>query len=109
MCKVEPIARLCRMEKSVNLRESIYATLIAILGLSVVMVEKGLSQEFEAGLLEVNQASSSDWHSVFFNQTFSASPVVVLGPLSFNNAHGATLRVRNVTSTGFEFQIDEWD
>jgi hypothetical protein len=29
--------------------------------------------------------------------------------MSFNGGHPSTIRVRNVTSTSFQFQIDEWD
>jgi len=35
--------------------------------------------------------------------------VVVMGPPTHEGWHPATVRVRNVTDTGFEFQIDEWD
>ena len=63
---------------------------------------------FEVGEATVAQADPEEWHSVTF-----AAPIpmarVVLGPLSLNGPEDATLRVRNVTDTGFEFQIDEWD
>ncbi|MEO1331632.1 MAG: hypothetical protein AAFW46_18440 [Pseudomonadota bacterium] len=34
---------------------------------------------------------------------------VVLGPLSGNGPQPVSLRVREVTDQGFEFQVDEWD
>ena len=86
---------------------------LAILALCGLWVLAGIggvaAQEFEAGLLDVSQGSPDDWQPVLFNRPFSSVPVVVLGPLSANHAHGATLRVRRVATTGFEFQVDEWD
>ena len=82
----------------------------ALCGLWVLAGAGSISaQEFEAGLLDVSQGGAGDWHEVRFNRQFSSVPVVVLGPLSANHAHGATLRVRGVATTGFEFQVDEWD
>lgn len=62
----------------------------------------------EAGSLTVSQSGAGQWHSVAFSRSY-ANPVVVMGPLSFHGSQPATLRVRGVTSTGFQFQIDEWD
>ncbi|WP_138468789.1 G8 domain-containing protein [Poseidonocella sp. HB161398] len=62
----------------------------------------------EAGQVTVRQASPDDWYSVSFSQTIEDARVV-MGPLSFEGSNGATMRVRNVTDTGFEYQVDEWD
>ncbi len=62
----------------------------------------------EAGRATVSQADADRWHTVHLGGTY-ADPVVVLSPLSFNGAQPAAPRVRNVTSSSFEFQIDEWD
>lgn len=62
----------------------------------------------QAGTLTVTQADAGQWHSVRFAHALD-DPSVVMGPLSFNGGHAATLRVRDVTSQGFEFQLDEWD
>lgn len=62
----------------------------------------------EARHLTVSQASADQWHSVSFGATLTDA-VVVLGPLTNNDTDPATMRVRNVTDTGFEFQIDEYD
>ncbi|WP_299672063.1 Ig-like domain-containing protein [uncultured Roseobacter sp.] len=62
----------------------------------------------EAGTLTVSQAGPDQWHSVSFGAAI-ANAVVVLGPLSNNDTDPATMRVRNVTDTGFDFQIDEYD
>ena len=62
----------------------------------------------ESGSVTVSQTGPDQWHSVSFTEAI-ANAVVVLGPLSTNDPEQATTRVRNVTDTGFEFQIDEWD
>lgn len=36
-------------------------------------------------------------------------PIVVMGPPSFNGTQATTLRIRNVTSTGFQHYLQEWD
>ena len=62
----------------------------------------------EAGRLDVSQVNGSTWTSVSFSQALDNASVVV-GPLTSNDGSPATVRVRNVTDTGFEVQIDEWD
>lgn len=36
-------------------------------------------------------------------------PIVVMGPPSFNGNHPSTVRVRNVTSSSFDHNLQEWD
>ncbi len=62
----------------------------------------------EAGSVTVSQSSRDEWHTVNLMNSYT-SPVVTMGPLSYNGAHPSTVRVRNVTSASFEFKIDEWD
>lgn len=62
----------------------------------------------ETGEITVDQQSEDQWHRVDLINTF-ANPVVVMGPPSYNGSEPTTIRVRNVTSDSFEFQIDEWD
>ncbi|PAP75965.1 hypothetical protein BSZ37_05680 [Rubrivirga marina] len=62
----------------------------------------------EAGSATVSQASGAQWHAVAFQRPF-ADPVVVMGPPSSGDPEPVTVRVRNVTASGFEFQLDEWD
>lgn len=64
---------------------------------------------YERGMLGTSQAGPAAWSPVTFAKPFPAAPVVVLGPASSNDPEPATVRVRYVTATGFEFQIDEWD
>lgn len=64
--------------------------------------------KLEIGELTLSQVDGDQWHAVTFDSTYN-NPVVVLGPVSYNDSEPATTRVRNVTSTGFECQVDEWD
>jgi lysophospholipase L1-like esterase len=57
----------------------------------------------EAAVISVN----SDWKRVDFNQSFN-DPIVVAGPLGLAQDEPATLRIRNVESTGFEIKVQEW-
>lgn len=62
----------------------------------------------QSGVVSVEQSSSEQWHSVFFDAAIEDA-VVVLGPVTINGDDALSTRVRNVTDTGFEFQLDEWD
>ncbi len=61
----------------------------------------------EVGKLSIRQATRNRWHSLDFIHQFQ-DPVVIMQPLSYNSGDPATIRIRNVTTLGFEFQIDEW-
>ena len=58
--------------------------------------------------MTVRQRDANEWHAVTFAQPFT-NPVVVVGPVSYEGTDPASARVRRVTATGFEFQVDEWD
>jgi chitodextrinase len=49
-----------------------------------------------------------NWKTVTFSQPF-VDPVVVAGPPSFADAKPVTLRIRNVTSTGCQVRVDEYE
>jgi uncharacterized protein (DUF1800 family) len=55
------------------------------------------------------QSNGNQWNAVTFTRVFRDPPVVVMGPATQVNGEQCVLRVRNVTTTGFEYQIDEWD
>ena len=61
----------------------------------------------EAGVVEVRQRAG-EWFAVEFARPLD-DPAVVMGPISSNGGQPATMRVRDVTATGFEYQLDEWD
>jgi hypothetical protein len=62
----------------------------------------------EVGRVSVNQSDSDHWHHVSLINTY-VDPVVIMQPPSRNGGHPSTIRLRNVSPTAFEFQIDEWD
>ncbi|MCB9990736.1 MAG: type I secretion C-terminal target domain-containing protein [Rhodospirillales bacterium] len=61
----------------------------------------------EAGRTTVTQLNSTQWHTVNFTDTLT-NPVIKMFAEDVAS-DPFTLRVRNVTDTGFEFQIDEYD
>ena len=65
--------------------------------------------KYESGSLTFSQPNASTWKAVTFTTAFPSAPVVVLGSSTNADAAGFAARVRNVTATGFEYQIDEWD
>lgn len=67
-----------------------------------------LSGQLEIGTVTVGQNGGEQWHSVTFSAAIPDARVV-MGPLDSVGKHAAVMRVRNVTDSGFEFQIDEWD
>ncbi len=62
-------------------------------------------------LLEVGEVEIDDgWQRIDFRRTF-VDAIVVAKPLSVsaNEYSPATVRIRNVDSTGFEIRVQEWD
>ena len=51
---------------------------------------------------------TDQWKNVNFGQNI-ADPIVVIGPLSNTSTQPAGGRLRNVTSTGFQVRVQEWD
>lgn len=66
--------------------------------------DEPLTAEIEMGEIAV----TGSWVRVPINNTF-VNPIVVAGPPSFNDAAPCAVRVRNVTPTGFEIRVAEWD
>ncbi len=62
----------------------------------------------EVGKLLVRQGKSNRWHKISFLNEFR-NPVVIMQPLSYNFGDPAVIRIKNVTTLDFEFQIDEWN
>lgn len=61
------------------------------------------SLRLEAGEIAV----TSDWRKVSFASSYQ-QPIVVTGPLSVNDQAPVTVRLRNVTATGFEIRLIQW-
>lgn len=58
----------------------------------------------EAGEIAVDHT----WKRVNFTRPFF-KPVVVIGGLSANSTHAAVVRLRNVTASGFDIRVQEWE
>ncbi|WP_176159491.1 DUF1800 family protein [Prosthecobacter debontii] len=67
-----------------------------------------VAAKIEVGDVTVTQSNATTWTTVTLGNTYTA-PVVVMGPLSYRSSTSLTIRVRNVTSTSFQFQVDRWD
>lgn len=72
------------------------------------VIVDGSDAHIEIGSTRVEQVNGSQWHSVSFEEAIE-NAAVVMGPASSEGGNPLNLRVRNVTETGFEFQVDEWD
>ncbi|MEM6348222.1 MAG: DUF1501 domain-containing protein [Bacteroidota bacterium] len=59
-------------------------------------------------LTSILQNNSNTWHTVNLKR-FYANPVVIMGTPSWHGNQPITVRVRNVGSHSFEWQVDEWD
>lgn len=62
----------------------------------------------ESGTVSTDQASPGTWHTVTFTQEIS-NAVVAMMVNTTADADPTTVRVRNITETGFQFQMDEYD
>ena len=69
---------------------------------------KPLETIYEHGVIEMAQADANEWTSVSLQNTYQR-PVVLMGPVSYNGGDPSTVRVSNVSTTSFDFQVDEWD
>jgi parallel beta-helix repeat protein len=71
-------------------------------------IEQGSEKIGETGTVTVGQDSADQWHTVRFSEALD-DPAVIMSGMTNNDGEPYTVRVRNVTDEGFEFQIDEWD
>lgn len=75
---------------------------------AVLFTLTGIPRQSEAGSVTVNQTNAGQWRTITLAHAYK-NPVVVMGAPSANDSEALTVRVRHVTSTSFEFQLDEWD
>ncbi|ELZ79081.1 hypothetical protein C455_09358 [Haloferax larsenii JCM 13917] len=62
----------------------------------------------ETGVIRTDQPGSDQWHSVALDGRYS-DPVVFAQVMSYEGTNPCHIRVQNVASDSFEFQIEEWD
>ena len=63
----------------------------------------------EIGFITMDWTVGDPWAQITFEHPFSVAPAVVAKPLTYEGGDPTITRVRNVTSTGFEIRIQEWD
>jgi len=62
----------------------------------------------EAGIVTADQADRDEWHTVSLDEDVT-DPVAFAQVMSYDGSDPCHVRLRSVGSTGFEFQIEEWD
>ncbi|MEP2783907.1 MAG: G8 domain-containing protein [Pseudoruegeria sp.] len=62
----------------------------------------------QTGDLVIQQDDASQWHTVTFEQAMD-DPIVAASVVTMDGENAVHIRVQNVTETGFEFQLEEWD
>lgn len=72
--------------------------------ISVQSSQQANGLHIEAGEVSV----STSWARVTFGNPFN-NPIVVAGPPSVNNSDPCVVRIRNITRTGFDIQLAEWN
>ena len=80
-------------------------------GTSMASVTVTVTTEIQQAILPLETGEveiTHEWTEVLFTKTFT-NPVVVAKPPSFVDSDPCVVRIRNVTETGFEIRIQEWD
>lgn len=62
----------------------------------------------EARSLSVTQADDAQWHRVTLRNAY-ANPVVLMNMTSSNGGQPCHIRLRHITGSSFQYQIEEWD
>ena len=61
----------------------------------------------ESGTVSVNQPNRTTWRTVNLKSSYD-NPVVIMEPVSYQGGQPAHIRLRNVRSGSFQYQIEEW-
>lgn len=67
-----------------------------------------VNTSLDTGTAQGEQNSPDDFLSVIFGKRLS-NPIVIMGPPSYKGSNPTAVRVRNVSTSGFQYQIEEWD
>ena len=99
-----------RAQAGVTLIEVV--AVIAVMMIAVPPLTGLYTQVASASVDETYQAEALSLAETLMEEIVSKAyedPVVIMGPLTSAGGHPSTVRVKNVSPTGFEWQIDEWD
>ena len=80
---------------------------IALLDRDILSIHPG-DLVYESGRLVTSQDSATQWHTLSFTNVYS-NPIVIMGTPSYDGADPMVMRVKDVTSTSCEYQLDEWN
>lgn len=61
----------------------------------------------ESGTVSVHQPDRTTWRTVNLKSSYD-NPVVIMEPVSYQGGQPAHIRLRNVRSGSFQYQIEEW-
>lgn len=75
---------------------------------SVTITAKAKESTTEVKMETGEVMVGSDWVRVPLTTSFT-SPIVIAGPPSFSNSEPCVVRLRNVTATGFDIRLAEWN
>lgn len=85
-----------------------YAKLLVELESVALMEEQG-GVPTKIGEIGQTVAFDEDWSTVTFSAPYTTPPIVVAGPMSYEGGDPSALRIRNVTTTGFEIMCIEYE
>ena len=105
--RLPPATLLARAHRVVLL-----TALFLLAGVASLKAQVPVKVNFESGAITVasGQASATTWQSYTFTRNFNGIvPVVIMGPAYSADGDPHVIRVRSITATGFQWQIDEWD
>ncbi|MCP4406918.1 MAG: hypothetical protein GY807_04005 [Gammaproteobacteria bacterium] len=75
----------------------------------VINVQDTPSESVEMGQVTMDWQIGDPWVDVSFINTYATPPVVVAKSLAFNGGDPTLIRVQNITTTGFQIRMQEWD
>ncbi|MBW3605875.1 MAG: DUF1929 domain-containing protein [Actinobacteria bacterium] len=76
--------------------------------LQLAPAEQPVSDGVQTGSVTLPQGTTARWIPVTFARPFDRTPVVSAGAVSQHGRAPVTARIRNVTPTGFELELDTW-
>lgn len=76
---------------------------------TAVSLQDDSGESVEMGIVTMDWSVGDPWMQITFENTYATAPAVVGKTLTYNGGDETVVRVRNVTTTGFEIRMQEWD
>ncbi|MEM6844794.1 MAG: Ig-like domain-containing protein [Bacteroidota bacterium] len=67
-----------------------------------------MTQTYETGVITTDQPNGTTWFTVALQNSYT-QPIVIAGPVTEFGSDPVHVRVRNVTATSFEYQLEEFE